>query len=135
MGKARILVIEDNEDNLGLVRFLLEESGYEVRGAPDGRVGLEKAYEMKPDLILLDMGLPEVDGWQVVQQLKADPSSKDMLVVALTAHALPGDRKKAIDAGCDGYISKPLDVPNFTKMVATYLRKRRLFSQTGSLTL
>lgn len=135
MGKARILVIEDNEDNLELVRFLLEKDEYEVGGAQDGRMGLEKAYEMKPDMILLDMGLPDIDGWQVVQQLKANPASQDMLVVALTAHALPGDRKKAMDAGCDGYISKPLDVPNFTKMIATYLRKCKLISQTGSLML
>lgn len=135
MDKARILVIEDNEDNLELVRFLLEQNGYEVVGAKDGRMGLEIVYEMQPDLVLLDMSLPEIDGWQVVQQVKSNPASKGMLVVALTAHALPGDRKKAIDAGCDGYISKPLDVPNFARMIATYLRKRKPLTQTGNLML
>jgi len=135
MEKTRILVIEDNEDNLELVRFLLEQGGYEVKGAQDGRMGLEQAYKLQPDLILLDMSLPEIDGWEVAQQLKANPAGQEMLVVALTAHALPGDRKKAIDAGCDGYISKPLDVPNFTKMIANLLHKRKLITQTGSLTL
>ena len=135
MVKARILVIEDNEDNLELFRFLLEQDGYEVTGSQDGRDGLEKVQQLHPDLVLLDMGLPEIDGWQVVKKIKSNPACRNIVVVALTAHALPGDRKKAIDAGCDGYISKPLDVPNFTNMIATYLRKRKTLAQTGNLTL
>jgi len=135
MAKASILVIEDNIDNLELVRFLLEQSEYAVHGASDGRQGLQQAQDLHPDMILLDMSLPEIDGWTLARQLKADPSTAGILVVALTAHALPGDRKKALDAGCDGYISKPLDVPNFVSVVATYLRKRRPLSQTGSLML
>jgi two-component system cell cycle response regulator DivK len=135
MAKASILVIEDNTDNLDLVRFLLEQSEYIVHGAADGREGLQLAQQLKPEMILLDMSLPEIDGWTVARQLKADPATAGILVVALTAHALPGDRKKALDAGCDGYISKPLDVPNFISVVATYLRKRRPLSQTGSLML
>lgn len=135
MAKASILVIEDNPDNLDLVRFLLEQSEYEVHGAMDGRQGLAMATELHPDMILLDMSLPEIDGWTLARQLKADTATAGILVVALTAHALPGDRKKALDAGCDGYISKPLDVPNFISVVATYLRKRRPLSQTGNLML
>jgi two-component system cell cycle response regulator DivK len=135
MTKATLLVIEDNVDNLDLVRFLLEQSDYVVHGASDGREGLHAAQRLIPDMILLDMSLPEIDGWTVARQLKADPVTAGILVVALTAHALPGDRKKALDAGCDGYISKPLDVPNFISVVATYLRKRRPLSQTGSLML
>jgi CheY-like chemotaxis protein len=135
MAKASILVIEDNVDNLELVRFLLEQSEYEVHGAADGRQGMQRAQELHPDMILLDMSLPEIDGWTLARQLKADPATANILIVALTAHALPGDRKKALDAGCDGYISKPLDVPNFVSVVATYLRKRRPLSQTGNLML
>lgn len=135
MAKARILVIEDNIDNLDLVRFLLEQSEYEVQGAADGHQGLQLAQQLHPDMILLDMSLPEIDGWTIARQLKADPATASILVVALTAHALPGDRKKALDSGCDGYISKPLDVPNFISVVATYLRKRKPLSQTGNLML
>ena len=135
MAKANILVIEDNADNLDLVRFLLEQSEYEVHDAVDGRQGLQRAQELHPDMILLDMSLPEIDGWTLARQLKTDPATASILIVALTAHALPGDRKKALDAGCDGYISKPLDVPNFVSVVATYLRKRRPLSQTGNLML
>ena len=135
MAKASILVIEDNPDNLDLVRFLLEQSEYEVLSATDGRQGLQLAQQMHPEMILLDMSLPEIDGWTLARQLKADPETAGILVVALTAHALPGDRKKALDAGCDGYITKPLDVPNFISVVATYLRKRKPLSQTGSLML
>jgi two-component system, cell cycle response regulator DivK len=135
MAKANILVIEDNVDNLELVRFLLEQSDYEVHGAADGLEGLRYAQELQPDMILLDMSLPEIDGWTLARQLKADPKTAEIIVVALTAHALPGDRKKALDAGCNGYISKPLDVPNFVSVVATYLRKRRPLSQTGNLML
>jgi two-component system, cell cycle response regulator DivK len=135
VAKANILVIEDNVDNLDLVRFLLEQSEYEVQGAVDGRQGLQRARELHPDMILLDMSLPEIDGWSLARQLKADTATAGILIIALTAHALPGDRKKALDAGCDGYISKPLDIPNFVSVVATYLRKRKPLSQTGNLML
>jgi CheY-like chemotaxis protein len=135
VAKAHILIIEDNVDNLDMVRFLLEQSEYSVASATDGRQGLQAAQRILPDMILLDMSLPEIDGWTVARMLKADPATAGILIIALTAHALPGDRKKALDAGCDGYISKPLDVQNFIGVVATYLRKRRSLSQTGSLML
>jgi CheY-like chemotaxis protein len=135
MPLANILVIEDNADNFELVRYLLEQAGYEIHGATDGKIGLQRAQELLPDMILLDMSLPEIDGWTLARQLKDDPQTAGILIVALTAHALPGDRKKALDSGCDGYITKPLDVPNFVKVVAMYLRKRRPLSFTGSLSL
>lgn len=128
MSKGRVLVIEDNIDNMDLVHFLLEQVGYEVLEARDGRRGLDLAYQERPDVILLDMSIPEVDGWKVAQQLKSDPETKSICIIALTAHILPGDRKKALEAGCDGFISKPLDIPNFAGQVDVYLEK---FKQSG----
>lgn len=119
---TRILVVEDNEDNLSLVRFLLEQAGYEVQEARNGQQALEMAHDL-PDMILLDMSIPEVDGWTVARQLKSSPGTSSLCVVALTGHILPGDRKKALDAGCDGFISKPLDIPNFLPQVNEYLEK------------
>ncbi len=123
MSKGRILVVEDNEDNLELVCFLLKQAGYEVLQAVDGRKGLALANSQQPDMILLDMSIPEIDGWSVARQLKEDPDTKNIFIVALTGHTAPGDRKRALHAGCDGYISKPLDIPTFTSQVAAYLEK------------
>lgn len=124
MSKGVVLVIEDNIDNLDLVRFLLEEGGFEVLTAMDGRDGLSAAREKLPDLILLDLAIPEIDGWDVAQSLKKDPATAGIFVVAMTAHILPGDRKRALDAGCDAYISKPLDVPTFAETIAGYIRSK-----------
>jgi two-component system, cell cycle response regulator DivK len=121
MSNKRILVVEDNNDNLDLVCFLLQQVGYTTLQARDGRSGLELALQEQPDMVLLDMSIPEVDGWTVASKLKADPRAAAICVVALTAHILPGDRKRALDAGCDGFISKPLDVPNFAGQVTAYL--------------
>lgn len=121
---ARILLIEDNADNLELVRFLLEQGGCQVLTAMDGENGLKLAEENRPDLVLLDLTLPEMDGWEVVRRLKENPETSTIRVVALTAHTLPGDRKRALEAGCDGYLSKPLDVPNFLTQVQGFLTKR-----------
>jgi two-component system, cell cycle response regulator DivK len=124
MRKARILVIEDNLDNYDLVRFLLQQEGYEVMGAYDGRTGLTLARERKPDLILLDLSIPEISGWNLAAQIKANPETAHICILALTGHTLPGDRKRALDAGCDGYISKPLDIPDFIEQIETSLAKR-----------
>ena len=122
MAQSTILVIEDNPDNLELVKFLLEKAGFNVIGETDGKKGLAALQEKRPDLILLDMSIPEIDGWKLAKQIKSDPETSSILVVALTAHTLPGDRKRALDAGCDGFISKPLDVPNFVSQVSSYLK-------------
>ncbi len=127
--KGRVLVVEDNLDNLGLVCFLLEQAGYEVLQAVDGRVGLETAMQRHPGLLLLDMSIPEVDGWSVARKLKNNAETSSICIVALTGHILPGDRKKALDAGCDGYISKPLDVPNFVKQVEEFLTKQKKLTE------
>lgn len=120
---AKILVIEDNFDNFELVRFLLEQEGYQVLGASDGRSGLESARADQPDLILLDLSLPEIDGWQIARQLKSDPTTASVALLAITGHTLPGDRERALAAGCDGYISKPLDIPDFLAQVKVFLRR------------
>ena len=126
MAKGTVLVIEDNIDNLDLVRFLLEEEdGFKIITAMDGRDGLDVARKEHPDLILLDLTIPEIDGWNVAQQIKADPATRDIVVVAFTAHILPGDRKRALEAGCDAYISKPLDVPTFASQVAGYIQNKK----------
>jgi len=125
MSQPRVLVVEDNVDNLALVRFLLERAGYFVMSAANGLEGIESARRDQPDLILMDLSLPELDGWMATTQLKADEQTRRIPVLALTAHTLPGDRKRAIDAGCDGYISKPINVASFDKLVANLLRQAR----------
>jgi len=108
MSKARILIVEDNDDNMVLVRDVLTSRGYTVIEAVDGQQGLDLAQSERPDLIIMDLSLPLVDGWTVVRQLKADPELRRIPVVALTAHAMVGDREKALDAGCDDYLAKPI---------------------------
>lgn len=120
----RILVIEDNADNLELVRFLLEQAGFQVISAMDGLDGLEKARSLKPDLVLLDMSLPELDGWHLAKQLKESPETAHIPIIALTAHTLPGDRRRALEAGCDGFISKPLNVARFASQIQEYLNQK-----------
>ena len=124
MGKSRILVVEDDEDNLQLVCFLLEQAGYELLQARDGQRGLDLAHSHHPEMVLLDMSIPEIDGWNVARQLKDSAETQDIIIVALTGHTAPGDRKRALTAGCDGYITKPLDIPSFcaqvTELMETY---------------
>ncbi|MCC6147395.1 MAG: response regulator [Anaerolineaceae bacterium] len=121
MTKYHILIIEDNLDNLELVRFLLEKASFVVSEALDGRHGLELARRDKPDLILLDLTIPEIDGWTLAQKLKADPLTETIPIVALTAHTLPSDRKRALDAGCNGYLSKPLDISTFIPQISAFI--------------
>src|SRR5271157_5062680 len=123
MTAGSILVIEDNLDNLELVSFLLERGGFQTIKATDGRSGLELARSQQPDLILMDLTIPEIDGWHLAQQLKKDATTTIIPLLAMTAHILPGDRKKALDSGCDGYITKPLDIPNFIPTIEKYIRR------------
>ena len=105
---AKLLLVEDNEDSrLGLARRL-QRRGYEVILARDGQEGLSLARAALPDLVLMDMNLPVLDGWQATQQLKAAPETRDLPVIALTAHAMSGDREKFLGAGFDGYVTKPI---------------------------
>lgn len=111
--KKRILVIEDNEQNLYLVRFILEKNNYEVISASDGKTGIEMAFNLKPDLILLDIQLPEMDGYSIASKIRENPSFSKMPIVAITSYAMPGDKEKAIASGCNGYIEKPIDPDTF----------------------
>ncbi|NWG16951.1 MAG: response regulator [Chloroflexi bacterium] len=109
MGR-RILVIEDNRDNLMLITDILQSLDYTVLIATNGRQGVEMAETHKPDLILMDLALPYMDGWTATRQIKASPETQHIPIVALTAHAMAGDRERAIAAGCDEYIAKPINV-------------------------
>jgi CheY-like chemotaxis protein len=117
MSKGRILIVEDDMDNYELVRFILERAGYDVFLAVNGRDGVAAARWQKPDLILMDLGMPEMDGWNAARQLKADQATKAIVLYALTAHTLPSERKRAIEAGCDGYVSKPIHMDGFLRMI------------------
>jgi CheY-like chemotaxis protein len=105
----KILYVEDNDDNVYVVKSRLIRWGHTVLVAVDGRQGIEMALAEGPDLILMDLSLPELDGWEATRRLKAAPETKAIPVIALSAHAMAGDREKALDAGCDDFDTKPID--------------------------
>ncbi|MDG3005881.1 response regulator [Paludisphaera mucosa] len=111
----KILLVEDNELNRDMLSRRLERKGYDVSIAADGREGVDAALAGEFDLMLMDMSLPELDGWEATRLLRADPRTSSTPIIALTAHAMPGDRERAIDAGCDDYDSKPVD---FARLLA-----------------
>ena len=115
--KKKILVIEDNQQYLYLMRYLLEDCGYEVFEAMDGKEGIEKAASINPDLILLDIQLPTMDGYAVARSLRQNNQLAKTPIVAVTSYAMPGDREKALEAGCSGYIEKPIDPDTFPAQV------------------
>jgi len=117
---STILVVEDTQDNFDLIEDALEDEHTLVH-ATTGQEGLAQARTQRPDLILLDMGLPGMDGWQVAQHLKADPETRTVPVVALTAHAMTGDREKCLKVGCDDYMAKPINVSELVEMIDRYL--------------
>jgi two-component system cell cycle response regulator DivK len=106
---ARILYVEDNDDNIYMLKQRLERKGFEVLVARDGRAGVEAAREHMPDLILLDLGLPVLDGWEAARLLKQDERTRAIPIIALSAHAMAGDRAAALEAGCNDYGTKPVD--------------------------
>lgn len=118
---SRILVVDDNAINLKLACDLLESEGFEVDRACDGQSALARLGETIPDLVLMDIGLPDVDGLTLTRRLKADPQLRSIPVVALTAFAMKGDEQRALDAGCDGYITKPIDTRTFSDTVRRHL--------------
>lgn len=126
MSKGRILIVEDNMDNYELVRIVLERAGYDVFLAVNGRDGVDAARAQKPDLILMDLGLPEMDGWNAAEKLKAGEETKSIPLYALTAHTLPGERKRALLAGCDGYVAKPIHMKDFLNIVEEALLVERI---------
>ena len=120
MGHFLVLIVEDNEKNLKLARDLLRVKGYRTIEAVDGGGGIAMAAELHPTLVLMDIQLPDMDGWEALHQLRADPRTADIPVVAVTAFAMEGDRERFLDGGFDGYITKPIDVRLFPTQVAAY---------------
>ncbi len=121
---SKILLVEDNEMNRDMLAKRLQRRGYEVVVAVDGREGLEKARSAAPDLILMDMSLPVLDGWEATRQIKADPVTSGIPVIALTAHAMSEDRERALAAGCDDYDTKPVELPRLLEKIDALLAPR-----------
>jgi CheY-like chemotaxis protein len=117
-----ILVVEDNELNMKLVRGLIKIGKYGMLEAIDAESGIEQIREQRPDLVLMDIQLPGMDGLSATKIIKKDPSLKDIPVVALTSYAMQGDEEKALEAGCSGYIAKPIDTRKFLETIAQYLK-------------
>ncbi len=120
---TRILVIEDNEQNIYLVTFILEKHGYEVIQARTGIQGLEMARKHSPTIILLDIQLPEMDGYTVARELRKIKTLEETPIIAVTSYAMPGDRENALKAGCTGYIEKPIDPDTFMEQVEKFIRE------------
>jgi two-component system cell cycle response regulator DivK len=116
----KVLVVDDNQDNRELVIKVLKSKGYLIMEAADGEIALQKLTKERPDLILMDISLPKIDGYEVTRRLKAQESFKDIPIIALTAHAMKGDREKAIEAGCDGYIPKPINVRELPDQILAF---------------
>jgi len=118
---AKILLVEDNELNRDMLSRRLQRQGHQVVLATDGAQGIELGRSEDPDLILLDMSLPVIDGWQAAQHLKTAPETRRIPIIALTAHAMAGDREKALEAGCDDYDTKPIDLPRLLEKINALL--------------
>jgi CheY-like chemotaxis protein len=120
---ARLLVVEDNEMNRDMLTRRLQRKGYEVLFAVDGAQGVARARSDAPDVILMDMSLPVLDGWEATRQLKAAPATATIPIIALTAHAMSGDQEKAVEAGCDDYDTKPIELPRLLGKIEALLAK------------
>ena len=121
MNAPRVLIVDDNAMNVDLVSFLLAADSMHVESALDAGQAMARIAAQHPDLILMDIQLPGVDGLQLTRRLKADPATRHIVVVALTAYAMKGDEERMLAAGCDGYIAKPVEVASFTRQVRAFL--------------
>jgi two-component system, cell cycle response regulator DivK len=121
---AKILLVEDNEMNRDMLSRRLAKKGYDVTIAIDGGQGVEMAKAQLPDLVLMDMSLPVLDGWEATKRIKADPATAAIPIIALTAHAMAGDREKAIEAGCNDFDTKPIELPRLLEKMEALLKKR-----------
>ena len=119
----RLLIVDDNEQNRDMLSRRLQRRGFDVLLANDGEAGLEMARAEKPDLILMDMNMPHLDGWEATRQVKAEPELASVPVIALTAHALEGDRERALEAGCADYHTKPVDFPKLMEQIEALLKR------------
>jgi len=134
MENQKILVVEDNPTNLKLIKSLLGLGKYEVLEAMDATTGIQLAQQHKPDLILMDIQLPGMDGLTATRELKKNPAFENIPIVAITAHAMQGDDTKALEAGCAGYISKPVDTRNFLQKVSDFLHHKIDIQNTRLMT-
>jgi two-component system cell cycle response regulator DivK len=123
---AKILVVEDNEENRDSLSRRLQRRGFTVLTAEDGRVGVQVADAEIPDLVLMDMNMPEVDGWEATRQIKASPKLAGIPVIALTAHAMSGDRDRAIEAGCSDYHTKPIEFAKLIVQIEAILAEKAI---------
>jgi CheY-like chemotaxis protein len=130
MAREPILIVDDNPQNLKLAKVILAAEGYEVKTAIDAEDALKILESFTPRLILMDLQLPRMDGLELTRRLKADPARREIIIIALTAYAMKGDDEKAFAAGCDGYISKPIDIDALPRVVAESLA-RRVSRETG----
>jgi CheY-like chemotaxis protein len=119
----KILLVEDNELNRDMLSRRLTRKGYNLVVAVDGAEGVSMTTSEQPDIVLMDMSLPAIDGWEATRQLKANPQTQAIPVIALTAHAMSGDREKALEAGCDDYDTKPVDLPRLLGKIEALLAK------------
>ena len=117
----RMLVVEDNETNMYLIKFMLEKSGYEVIEAGEGAAGVELAIKEKPDLIIMDIQLPDIDGLETTKRIRASEADGEIPIIALTSFAMAGDKERALAAGCTGYIEKPINPETFITEIEKYL--------------
>lgn len=125
-GSMRVLIVEDEEANIAVIQQILELmlGVKHVFAAQDGHEAIRLAYELEPDLILMDLSLPKLNGWEVTRSLKSNPRFHEVPILALTAHAMVGDREKALEAGCDDYFAKPIEVDEFIRFLDPYVRPR-----------
>lgn len=124
MSNGTILYVEDNLDNRTLIRRILMAEDYEVVEAENAAQAQEKLKELKPDLILMDINMPDMDGYTLTARIRATPGFESIPIVALTANVMRGDREKSLEAGCDGYIQKPVDIDTLPQQIERYMRKR-----------
>jgi len=117
----RILVVEDNEDNMRLISYIFKKHGHEVIEAREGAEGVALAVQEKPDLVLMDIQLPDIDGLEATKRIRASEADSDIPIIAISSYAMPGDREKALAAGCNGYITKPINVETFMADIEKYL--------------
>jgi len=120
----KILIVDDNQDSRELTVKVLKNRGYQIIEASDGEEALEKALAEKPDLILMDISIPKINGYEVTRRLKSQADFKATPIIALTAHAMKGDKEKALEAGCDGYISKPINVHELPDQIKSYMKDK-----------
>jgi len=128
---TRILLVEDNEMNRDMLSRRLERKGYQVALAVDGRQGVDMAKTLEFDLVLMDMSLPEIDGWEATRELRSDPATQSLPIIALTAHAMSGDREKALEAGCDDYDTKPIELSRLLGKMESLLQRSAGAGEAG----